>query len=255
MILRLRQLTAHPFLLQSVLEDFFEVGDVEKLWNRTKSKESEHESCHAMIVAMENLVKAKALASAYAKEPAENDSVGDGINGDIEADDYTVKNYRHHLKGLKTRSLWTDLKEREFCHKCKFPPEEPWITSCLHVYCRDCLDAMAHDAAENGKASAECLECSNRFTFSKPGDGIKELNLDDISISSTSENKKKPTKKSLDEQMKWVDIGGKILPSSKTQAVQMQLEAWISQDPGKKIIIFSQFHLLFVCTPYTRNVV
>lgn len=44
MLLRLRQLTAHTFLVQETIEDLFEVEDVEKIWQLTESEVSTGEN-------------------------------------------------------------------------------------------------------------------------------------------------------------------------------------------------------------------
>ena len=246
MLIRLRQLTGHPFVAQSVIETFFEVGDVESLWPPTLKDSEDRNSGLDMAKAIQNLVKAKALATIKATEEEGCASTDNGLAA-ADSENPSVSNkYRMFLDLLRTRQKWTDLKDRTLCVKCKCPPDEPWITNCLHCYCRECLEMLSDDAVKNGEHSATCVECHKPYGSAQAAEQIKELEVDSVSLNPASNDKKKPRARSLEEEMKWIDIGGTILPSSKTQAVQMQVEAWLSQDPHKKIIIFSQFHMLFV---------
>ena len=248
MLVRLRQLTGHPLSVQSVIEEFFEVGDLERLWPMTLDGSVDRNDGTDMATAIQSLVKAKALATMRATEEEVRATTENDVAA-TDTDNPSVSNkYRMFLDLLRTRRKWADLKDRTLCVKCKSPPEEPWITNCLHVYCKECLEMLSDEAAKNGKDLAICVECEKPYVSAQAAGGIKELEMmDDVSFDSNSNVTKKTIKKSLEEQMKWVDIGGKLLPSSKTQAVQLQVEAWLSQEPQKKIIIFSQFHMLFVC--------
>lgn len=44
--------------------------------------------------------------------------------------------------------------------------------------------------------------------------------------------------------MEWVVYKNKLVMSAKTTAVQEQVEQWLGEEPDKKIIIFSQFHMI-----------
>lgn len=126
---------------------------------------------------------------------------------------------------------------------CRDTPDEPWVTDCLHLYCKECLTAMAHAAAENGEDSASCIECGHIYAESRPCTGMAELEIRD-GLSRTSETP--PQRRSRNEDLKWMNAGGRILRSSKTAAVQAQIEKWLKDEPKKKIIVFSQFHALYV---------
>ena len=245
--MRLRQLTGHPLSVQSVIEEFFEIGDVEKLWPLTLDASVDRNVGTDMATAVQNLVKAKALATLRAMEEEAQTSTENDVAA-IDSNNPSVSNkYRRSLDLLRTKCKWAKLKDQTLCVKCKCPPDEPWITNCLHCYCKECLEMLSDDAAKNGEDLAICVECKKPYGSAQAAGGIKELEMmDDVSLVSNSNETKKPVTKSLEEQMKWVDIGGVLLPSSKTQAVQFQVEAWLSQEPQKKIIIFSQFHMLFV---------
>ena len=247
MAVRLRQLTGHPLSVQSVIEEFFEVGEAEQLWPLTLEGSVDRNCGRDMATAVQNLVKAKALATLRAMEEEVHASTENDVAASDPDNPSVSTKYRKFLDLLRTKRKWADLKDRTLCVRCKCPPDEPWITNCLHCYCKECLEMLVDDAAKNREDRAICVECKKPYGSAQAAGGIKELEMmDDVSLLSNSNETKKPITKSLEEQMKWVDIGGVLLPSSKTQAVQLQVEAWLSRDPQKKIIIFSQFHMLFV---------
>lgn len=102
---------------------------------------------------------------------------------------------------------------------------------------------MAHAAAENGENNAACVECGHVYQESRPCSGLAELEIRD-SLTPTSERPRQ--RHDPDDGLKWINVGGSILRSSKTAAVQAQIEKWLEDEPRKKIIIFSQFHTLYV---------
>lgn len=102
---------------------------------------------------------------------------------------------------------------------------------------------MAHAAAENGEDSAACVECGYVYQESRPCSGLAELEIRD-SLTPICERPRQ--RRDPDESLKWINAGGNILRSSKTAAVQAQVEKWLEEEPGKKIVIFSQFQTLYV---------
>lgn len=105
---------------------------------------------------------------------------------------------------------------------------------------------MAHAAAENGEDNASCIECGKIYNESRPCSGLAELEMRESSIPTS---KRPRQRRRPDEFLKWINAGGKVLRSSKTAAVQAQIEKWLKDEPDKKIIIFSQFHTLYVFQP------
>ena len=251
--MRLRQLTAHPFLVQSVLEKFFDTSEVERI--REESTGDRHES--EMVATLHNFVKAKALiaAASVTGDDTEDDELWEEGSGTVNGESI-VDRYRKFLNALKAQQKWEDLKDRSFCQKCGSPPEEPYITCCFHIYCKERLEALAIDASEKANASetkkvhvaAICIPCGRPYRRAEAADGLRDLDMDVTSVTSNQERRPKPRKVNIEEELKWIDVGGKFLSSSKTRAVQTQLQTWMRQDPNKKIIVFSQFHMLFVHT-------
>lgn len=106
---------------------------------------------------------------------------------------------------------------------------------------------MALAAAENGEDNASCVECGHVYVESRPCSGLAELEMSD-GLKPTSQRPRQ--RRSPDEGLKWMNVGGHVLRSSKTAAVQAQIEKWLKNEPEKKIIIFSQFQMVYVfCRP------
>lgn len=153
-----------------------------------------------------------------------------------------VSRFSKVLKDLKKNSKWSELRERTLC-SCGRPAEEPWVTSCLHLYCKDCLTNLAYEASESDLDQTACHKCATIFTESQPCEGVKELEIRDLSASVFQGNKDKaPEKKKFKLTMNYVDSKehGLVL-STKTLAVKEQLEKWIRDDPDRKIIVFTEW--------------
>lgn len=154
-----------------------------------------------------------------------------------------VSRFSKTLKEMKKVSKWTELRERTLCHKCGDPPEDPWVTSCLHLYCKECLDNLAYEASELDLDQTACRKCETVFTESQPCGGLKELETRDLSGSVFQGNKDKaPEKKKFKLTMNYVDSKEhELILSTKTLAVKEQLEKWIRDDPDRKIIVFTEW--------------
>ena len=159
--------------------------------------------------------------------------------------------FRKYLRSLNNSRQWTDLKERSLCNKCNSPPDDPYVTSCYHMYCKECLNHMAYEASKNNQDQTECLQCGEPFSESKPCNGIEEIEMEEIAPSGRTVGKNRQRRKKYqDNAVRWLDLEGDVLQSSKTLAVKMQIETWLKEEPEKKIIVFSQFLLLFVLSSF-----
>ena len=241
MLLRLRQLTAHPFMLQETIESLFQIEDVEKIYKKTMGEvDAEDNKAKNMLATMRKMIAEK-------KNPTEAEPTNEHTPADNPAEEEAdqsaplVFKFRKYLRSLADSSKWSDLKERSLCHKCQCPADDPWVTDCEHIYCKECLNVLAYEAAAKDQNEVACLVCGHFYAECSPCGGIAELEMSD-GLTSISQSRGK--RKDPDEDVKWINLGGRILPSSKTAAVQAQLEKWFKDDPEKKIIIFSQFHMM-----------
>ncbi|KAL8903514.1 MAG: hypothetical protein Q9207_003872 [Kuettlingeria erythrocarpa] len=238
MLTRLRQMTAHLFLVQQVMQDMFELDDVEQL--RDLIKEDSHSQ--DMLMAIQALT-----ANKEDDEEPDDDFFAQSNN---ETQDFSppsaalLLKFQNHLKSLISNSDASEFAKRSTCPRCGQPPEEPQVTSCLHVYCRECLLFMGHEAglADEG---ATCLECGVQYEGTEPCVGVKELNHDmgtgfDAEGNLAKKKRHKPPK----DLLKWIRRDGGVLPSSKSAAVVEQIEKWLTEEPDKKIIVFCQWRMM-----------
>lgn len=251
MLLRLRQLTAHPFMVQGAIESLFQMEDVENIFRKTEGEVTAEDNpakdmlsrMRKMIAEKENPTKAAPSNDfTLTNDPMEEEQV--------DQSNLLIFRFRKILRSLVASSKWSDLKERSMCHKCRCPPDEPWVTDCGHIYCKECLSNLTYAAAKIDQDEVACLECGHIFKGSESCKGITELDMGD-GLTPTSQSPQK--KRDPNEDVQWINLDGRVLPSSKTAAVQAQIEKWLKDDPEKKIIIFSQFHLMMkilglICT-------
>ena len=157
-----------------------------------------------------------------------------------------VSRFSKVLREMKRNSKWSELRERTLCHMCGEPPEEPIVTSCFHVYCKDCLGSLAYEASQSDLDETPCRKCGTKFSESQPCEGLKELEIRDLSASVFQGDKDKaPVKKKFKLTMNYVDSKeyGVVL-STKMLAVKAQLEEWIREDPDRKIIVFTEWLMI-----------
>ena len=127
-------------MLQETMEDLFELEDVQRLWEATAHEvtaatDQESANDRNMLAQMRKMIQAK-------DKPTEEEET-QRSNHTPEADDPIseesrplVFKFRRILRELAASSKWDALTTRSLCHQCKDVPSEPWVTSCLHLYCK-----------------------------------------------------------------------------------------------------------------------
>lgn len=282
MLLRLRQMTGHIISIQEVMSDLLEFEDHERL------KELADEAAdpravpeqRAQIVQLRCALKEHDERIRKQKErerdggtpdphegpsnagttPSQRaDSVALSSNDNIRAVDRfgvggshgLTYSFHAYLAGLRQGEKWEELKRRQECALCGQPPAEPWITSCYHIMCYECLDTLQTSAAEKDIPHARCPECADMFYESKR---LEEwtLEVDNEPIgndfySHSDQKKRRKSKKNSDTDLapNWLEMPiEQLLPSSKTVAIKSQILNWLEDFPHSKVIIFSQFHAM-----------
>jgi hypothetical protein len=243
MLLRLRQLTAHPFLLQECMGDLFELQDVNNLWETTASETATTvgPSDRNMVTSLRRLIREADQDESSIPPPADDDA--------SENSEPIVFKFRMFLRELAESSKWEELALRSLCNKCRDAPVDPYVTDCLHLYCGECVKTMALEAAQNGEDSKSCLECGHVYSAVRPCIGLQQLNYNGKSArekiqSARVSNTDRP--RQSQQNKKWIDMcqGGNILPSTKIAAMVVQIEDWLRLDPKAKIIVFTQWQVM-----------
>lgn len=158
-----------------------------------------------------------------------------------------VPGFVKKLRELRQKSKWTELRDNVLCQLCGGPADNPHVTSCFHLYCKECLLSLQLEAADKDLDHAQCAKCGHLWEQSEFCGGLKELEVRDLSSTVFQEDENNRSKaRPKQVTMKYVDSDNKLVLSSKVAAVKRQLAEWIGQDPRAKIIVFSEWHMVYV---------
>ena len=239
MFLRLRQMAAHIFLIQDILQEMFGMDSIDRIEAATTRGviTNENKPARVIIDALRRMVAAKGEIPEVTpgRQSEEMDSP---TPGDL------VTKLRNHLIKLRDKSKFEELKAAQLCQKCGNIAEIPFVTSCLHVYCKECLEFLACEAAMNDQDRTPCRVCGTRYNTTEPCSGLKELAIDDFGDLSPDLKSRKSNNGKVN--MCWVAYDDELVMSAKVIGVESQIERWLEEDPNKKIIVFSQFLMVSV---------
>ena len=252
LILRLRQLCSHPLLIQDTITSVLKREDFEKL-DRIAAKEEKKMREDGPRL-LKHLRQALSQSQSAVNTNPGIRSAFIATNENVPADMLDVDetqaiggshgtNYRfcRYLNKMKESDSFEEMNERVQCVVCRQPPDMPQLTSCFHIYCKDCLDDVEHQSARNGREQSECIKCSRIYDSVEALDLAVKTDLDPGSSSTPNGNKKRKRSKANGDDVDWIGMAGDILPSAKTKAVKCQILEWLQQDSKTKIIIYTQF--------------
>lgn len=156
-----------------------------------------------------------------------------------------------YLSSLRKDKKFQEDLETQSCHFCNRKPENPWITSCYHIMCAECIYDLQQEAA-NRDRDATCPSCGERFHRAEPVRGWDSPPLVSDTSDEDSEDTQKKSKKrkrgsegKKSRMPKWLEtMDYNIVPSAKTLAIKAQLLNWFEAAPNDKVLIFSQFHAM-----------
>ncbi|KAL5399978.1 hypothetical protein PMIN06_012687 [Paraphaeosphaeria minitans] len=201
MLLRLRQLTAHILMLQSVIQDLLEQEDIEKIREIVYQEANSQGSRKSRVIlairkqldSLEEVAKKKSANKATnrarnahrptahrddeAKEERDIEELLDDVQEIADDDEPAARrparsgrtfgknfDFRPYLNSLTTGENWEKVKKRAVCSDCAGRLRDAWLTSCGHMLCSDCYDAAQVQAAEDEHENATCKGCGSVFT-------------------------------------------------------------------------------------------
>ncbi|CAO2654805.1 Nn.00g115380.m01.CDS01 [Neocucurbitaria sp. VM-36] len=157
-------------------------------------------------------------------------------------------NFKPFLNSLKTGESWEKAKKKAKCSSCKKQPWNPCMMSCGHLICSDpCMSNADVEAAEKSKQFADCKACGVAPLYCHPCDPEDMDYPEAVAQGTRSQSKKKKDKQRTkrdneDIAEDWLaSMGDDVLPSAKTIAVKAQIMNWTRENPGVKVIIYTQF--------------
>jgi SNF2 family DNA or RNA helicase len=177
LLLRLRQLTAHCLLVQDTLTDLLNEADLQRLWTLTEEEINPENG---------RLIQGLTVALSTAPFGTPEGQQQFAANRPI------LSRFRKYLQDLKDGGDWRKIIDRTVCTYCHEPPTNPHITSCHHIYCLECLNAIGLDAAHNSDdRGSRCVECGVYFGGRVEACAREELTPDRGSPASVGSSTKK----------------------------------------------------------------
>lgn len=254
MLLRLRQMCAHVFMVNAVVRDLLETEDIEKLWKAVErhadgsngTNRRTVEVLKKVLTQAQNEREGTATSAKSGSTPDDQDIQDEPIDLTLD-DEVDFKGFFYHLQRSGT---WSKIQCRSLCHLCKEVPQGAVKLSrpCGHLYCEECLDALL-SSAEAANQSATCSECQGAITGSADMEAMERIAMEagpsqsraSTPVLQNKRKNKKKKKKKDDIDTSWLSVPGSELMSTKVQAIVSTLEKWISTDPAAKIVVFTLF--------------
>lgn len=228
---RLRQLTAHPFIVEEQLKLYLTDADNKELWNLAGNPDNERNPIlvlpnHPRGISLSeqardsgsNIKSRDQKSSTQRKEPGSRYFLRKYLNDPQSADGkpppewYVLTNLLIPAANIVSAS-------------CKLEAENPHRTGCGHVLCHECMLELLGGAGQNAH-KAKCPACHLKLEGS--------VNDSEPDIKSESEADTKPG-------LSWSLVQGKILSSPKIRATVGQIKEWKSKFPGIKVVVFTQW--------------
>ncbi|KAH8809176.1 SNF2 family N-terminal domain-containing protein [Xylogone sp. PMI_703] len=247
LLLRLRQCASHPLMIEDTIKTLWTAEDRVQFYNQIKRcrrhSEPLYEQCKLWIT--------------EAQESEESTPFGVSSYGSVCDIDRYMKGGKSEKSSLaKTR-----------CKLCSGIVKEPYVTDCLHIFCKDCLDDYMNQKAMVDPTVSPFTECPSCQTiistidpYKEPAQSAPDLACKNGRYSSTTPKARRkhwylkgkdifgfePSPKQYSE---WLAASDKskdfsLFASSKTTALKAKLLKWIDEAPNDKIVIFCQFKIL-----------
>jgi hypothetical protein len=226
---RLRQATAHPFLLEQCFRDIFTSEDLIQIRERLTELGESAKPLYEQI-------------KQWVTEP-NVEKVPFGVNTFGTA--FDMSKFLGKLDG-------EEALNHMVCRLCGDLPFEPQITECNHIFCGDCLtNEMHRQAAESEEPLAKCPTCEKTFQKMRPYQGTDwngvEPNSDSDSDEELAGGKKKRRRQKKDgpyklhiPNSKWLNMvinsKAELLPSAKMIAMKAKILTWLKEAPDDKIL-------------------
>ena len=246
MLLILRQLCSHLYLVQDTIQDIFLLEDFEKLWSLTAEEvaTADRPKSRDMLAEMTTLFQMQDKPRGLQAEPPSFEE--EATDQHLEASRPLVFRFRQNLRDLAASDNFTELRTRSVCAKCRDFPSEPFITSCYHLYCHECLRTMSYESSVRNEDHTECLACGSSYNSASPCPALQELGFDDTSsrVQDLSTQDGSQSALTVKRSPRWIEAGRSVTPSSKAAAVVAQIQEWLKADPACKIVVFTQFRLM-----------
>ncbi|KAI9768311.1 MAG: hypothetical protein M1840_004919 [Geoglossum simile] len=236
MSLRLRQLTAHIFLVQQDIRTHISAKHLTTLEKSLTAEAQLDNTQIEMLEQLRKLLLERRNPCWSHSDPLPSSEETSGGAADL------AGQFALCLRKLKAKKRWEELKDRKLCQECHGVPENAMVTDCMHVYCKECLTSLSETAAHSGLPHTACRKCGLFFGQCGSCEGLPELGGDISTAKRRGRGQK--VEPSMTESLEFVEAHGRILSSAKIQAAKAQIFEWRNDAPKDKIIIFTQFRMI-----------
>jgi hypothetical protein len=278
MLLRLRQLTAHILMLQSVVKDLLEREDIEKIREVVQREATDQRSLkgRTILVLRKQLdsleVEAKKQSANKATNRQKHSHRPSAYHDDADSEERDIEellddsqeivdvdrpltrtsgrafgknfDFRPYLDTLTRGDNWEKVKKRAVCTDCNGPPHGAWLTSCGHILCDNCYALGSVLAAEENRENATCKGCGSVFVHASQiqGDGDELVNAGPMTRAKRQKHSKVIERiEQEDIKEDWLTMGGEgVLPSAKTIALKAQLLNWYALPRNPRSLLLTR---------------
>ncbi|KAF4169181.1 hypothetical protein CNMCM6936_009178 [Aspergillus lentulus] len=269
MILKLRTISSHLLTTQNLVKRLLTSSFMRDLVEIARETRDPDHPSNQITKWFITLKKGVSLPAA----PPDNEDPSlsrNELNGDREE---LVKQFHKFTTELHEDEQWDERLRRTSCPHCQLTPIGPIITSCMHLYCEECYFFLKNSVtSEDGKPI--CQTCNNPIAEAAYCGTAERIVLDEPSVPSTlthtDSRRTKPSsqKKSSrlfggrmfvtaahrsrmkqtddeqqneEEELDWISATQGGMPGAKVDKVRELVANWIREDPGAKVVVFTQF--------------
>jgi len=229
-LMRLRQATAHPFLLEQCMKDIFDVQDLAILKSKLEMLSGNQTPIYEQLQLWISPTIDEATGQPVDKAEFGRSGFGTHFEMGPFLDDMDEEK----------------LLEKVVCRLCGDLPDPAVITDCKHIFCRDCLESETHrQAAATESDYTECPTCQKAFSGAKPYNRLKLKRAnDEMGFSTQGSRRGSRNARRGDENFTPKDAWFKLcinenealLPSAKMIALKSQILKWLNEAPDDKIL-------------------
>lgn len=258
MILKLRMFTSHLLTVQDVLKEIITQNAIKELQLLLENRADADETDPTVSI----VTVLTALTSGATPPEPPGTLEPKGLWGDQSAETRTklITQFRKVMTDLHYSEAWDERLTRTTCPSCGSVPLDACVTSCMHLYCEECLLILDQCAQEQGSTQRICASCGEDIVETAQCGSVDDLNIDSTPPSSQSSrgNKKSRSTKNKgqkrkrtsehnddpdnsDDEFDWIPVAAHLMPSAKLTAMTETIAHWIEADPETKIVVFTQF--------------
>lgn len=242
LLLRLRQITAHPLLVQDCMQSLLEPGDFTMLRNKLAAMQLDTRTEQDTRKHLQMMLQHAGDLPALDYEDSSNDEASS--TPARESAFGSTDDFNAILDDTEQRGSVQNLA-RVGCPTCGKLQKNPMLTKCGHTYCNACVFEMYFVGRGNGKLQPDCIACGACISLSELTPYSQDYAPLVTAVKPSKDDRKKYQKSRakiiIDTIASWVTGTGEVLHSSKTTAVAGKMLDILTETPDAKIICYTQF--------------